>query len=151
MSEDVLEFTPDEPTSDKEWFGYKYLGPGTDVYGKVSRGIQPVDGLDAAAMKHDLAYYNIAQKYKRGLISKRDALDAIDKADLKLWYRSGFNSMKSLPAAGWKLIKGDPIGAIETGLKGVPAQYTGAAMLAKVLLSKLGIKRGWFSGIRRKK
>jgi len=36
--------------------GYRYLGPGTKLQKRLKRGDQPVNGLDAAARQHDIAY-----------------------------------------------------------------------------------------------
>jgi hypothetical protein len=38
--------------------GYNYLGPGTHVIERLSKGIQPVNQLDMIAQQHDLAYLN---------------------------------------------------------------------------------------------
>lgn len=149
MDESGLEYAPIEDTGDREWFGYKYLGPGTDVYGKVSRGVQAVNALDAAARKHDISYYNISNKYRRGLISRSKAIKEIEKADLKLFGRSYLEHLKNVPGLAYSLATGDVKGAIKKGLVSVPAGYTAAAMLGKWGLSKLGIWKGGFANLRR--
>lgn len=36
--------------------GYRFLGPGTKLQKRLKRGDQPINGLDAAARQHDMAY-----------------------------------------------------------------------------------------------
>lgn len=36
--------------------GTNYMGPGTDIKGRISRGVRPTTHIDEIAMKHDLDY-----------------------------------------------------------------------------------------------
>ncbi len=43
------------------WFGYNYLGPGTDLEYKLNNNIQPINIYDAAALIHDIEYLKYDQ------------------------------------------------------------------------------------------
>jgi len=153
MSESILEIPPTEGVNDKSWFGYNYLGPGTDVFGKVRRDVQPVDDLDAAAKKHDLSYYNIANMYEDHLISKRRAQKLVDEADLRLAERAFVESFKR-----GVMLTPDIVSAIGSGdfgklpnivTKSLPSTLTSTVMTGKYLLSQLGIGRGSYVRLKR--
>ena len=46
---------------------YNYAGPGTQVERRLAQNIQPIDGIDAAAREHDVAYtLDFQKRMKRG-------------------------------------------------------------------------------------
>lgn len=138
MSEDVLEYAPVVSESDSEWFGYRYLGPGTAVHSKVSKGVKPVNDLDAAAMKHDIAYFNITQAYERGEISREEANKRVEQADWTLANRSFVDFLKASPNMLVQLGKGNYVGTFKEALSMAPSMYTSVAMRVKWLLSRMG-------------
>ena len=148
-----LECAPIVSQDDQEWGPYKYLGPGTDVYGKVSKGVKPINGLDAAAMNHDIAYWNISKAYEVGDIELDEAYDRIDKADWELANAAFVDMAKSgvnlLPDILKAIGGGDPLGALVGAIKALPSTLTSEAMRTKWLLSKLRISRGSFANLKR--
>lgn len=152
--EDVLLSTGEDNSTDtgKNWFGYKYLGPGTDVRHHVRNNVAPVDRLDAAARQHDIVYSNIRHLYESGKLSGDKALDLVDKYDWRLANRAAVAGYKNVLSLGMlkDLATFNP-NALGRIVKAYPALYTSTAMRAKVLLSKLGIGRGSFAGIPRRK
>ena len=143
-----LECYPVEDESDQEWVGYRYLGPGTAVYRKVSTGVEPVDGLDAAAQQHDIDYWNINRGVESGEITLKEAYDLVDKADWRLansaFVDMGKRGLNMLPDIVKAVGGADPVGVIVSALKALPSTLTSEAMRMKWLLSKLGIGRGSF-------
>lgn len=143
-----------ESTSDKgtNWFGYKYLGPGTDVHHHVSQDVKAVDDLDAQARKHDIVYSNIRHMYEKGELSHADALKLVDKADWTLANRAAVSSVKNLISPGFvkDLAMFNP-NVFKRLAKSVPGLYTSAVMRLKWIGSKLGIGRGLFAGLKKGK
>ena len=136
----------------KNWFGYKYLGPGTDVAHHVANNVAPVDALDAAARQHDIVYSNIRRMFEEGRISESQAKDLVDKYDWRLANRAAVAGFKNVlsPSLVGDLLTLNPR-ALKKILSVYPALYTTNAMRMKVLLSKLGLFRGSFAGLRRKR
>lgn len=151
MSDTRLEYAPTGKQTDKSWFGYNYLGPGTDIYGKVERGVKPVDGLDAAARRHDIAYANVSAQYERGLISRSKANRIVEKADWSLANRAAVEFLKGAPGMGLELVQGNVKGALKKALSMAPAMYTSVGMRTKWLLSQVGIMPGSFASLKKRK
>lgn len=58
---------------------YNFLGPGTKVETRTSRGDKGINDLDDAAMIHDLDYLRLMRKLNRGgTVSKREVRDVDD-------------------------------------------------------------------------
>lgn len=149
-----LECAPVEADDDKEWGPYKYLGPGTAVYTKVSGGVQPVNKLDEAAMEHDIDYWNISKAYEAGDISEAEAYRRTEAADWKLANSSfvdiGRRGVNLLPDIVKSIGGANPIGVVVSALKGLPSTLTSSSMRLKWLLSKLRLWRGGFVNLKRK-
>lgn len=63
---------------------YAFAGPGTHIEERLAAGgkqAQPINGVDAAAKEHDIAYLKINKAVKSGALSKADAKKQIWAAD----------------------------------------------------------------------
>lgn len=58
-----------------------FEGPGTRIDLPEVREAKPVNWEDAAAKKHDLAYYNAAEQRRRGQITAEEAARRVHRAD----------------------------------------------------------------------
>jgi hypothetical protein len=70
---------PDEKHaySTKKGGWYQYLGPGTHVDERVSRGDKPINGIDAGARIHDIQYKHMADTLERGgAVSQKQVRDS---------------------------------------------------------------------------
>lgn len=157
MSEPDIEDT----TSDKGFlasvgpaFGYKYLGPGTDLAHHKRYDVQPTNALDRGAYTHDYAYNKIKQDLLQGKITYDEAFDAVDRADAGLAWDSAKDFYKGVPGVVKDVYSAynakDPVklvGSSANYAKMLPSALTSSAMQVKWLLSKLGIGRGSFAGL----
>jgi hypothetical protein len=80
-----------------------YEGPRTDVKRRLQEGLQGTTNTDQAAKQHDITYYNVGVKLRRGEISRKQAEDLIRKADSKLMNKangnlSSYNPLEKLHA-----------------------------------------------------
>ena len=57
---------------------YNYAGPGTKVKERLSKKVQPIDGIDAAAQQHDIDYtLNFQERIKKGQkVTKKEVQEA---------------------------------------------------------------------------
>ena len=78
------------------WAGYKWLGPGTDIEYNVANNVQPVNALDEVARGHDLAYWDIRERFEAGEIDYKQASDLVRIADDTFVKEAG--KLSGLPA-----------------------------------------------------
>jgi hypothetical protein len=68
---------------------YNFAGPGTKLSKRLSPNDEPLadsvplNGIDSAAMKHDISYRDIGKAYKGKQLTKQDAMKKIFAADKK--------------------------------------------------------------------
>jgi len=77
--------------------------PGTRIKWRLERGFRPTSNTDAAAKTHDIEYWNIASRLKRGLITEAQAKQMVRASDNKLigtarQYTSSANPVERLHA-----------------------------------------------------
>lgn len=87
------------------WFGYNYLGPGTDVRHHKWYDVQPVDALDKYAQKHDFDYNQIMNDVRAGKLTYDEAYDLVDKADAALGWGATKETWKGVPGLAWDTAK----------------------------------------------
>ena len=125
------------PLFEGEQHGFcsNFLGPGTSIVERLRRGDKPVDGADAVAQQHDIAYHNIKEAKNNNSITKQQANDMVREADNKFieginnisGKQSRFGNINAL--ASKQIIKGKKI--LED--KGVidPQKFVGEGVKAK--------------------
>lgn len=74
-----------------------FEGPRTDIVRRLREGVKPTTHTDAASKKHDIAYYNISQQLKRGVINKMQAYQKIKQADNSLMKSALVNKISVNP------------------------------------------------------
>lgn len=91
--------------------GYKFLGPGTRLQQRLSRGDVPINGLDAAARAHDIAYSKTTdtkERNKADLILADQAWERVKASDSSLgerlaaWATTNAMKLKAKLGAGVK-------------------------------------------------
>lgn len=73
--------------------GYRYAGPGTDIWSNVSQDVNPVNKTDSAARDHDIQYELIGKSSdltpseKKRLVRQADEvfMDSLRGAETDLW------------------------------------------------------------------
>ena len=61
-----------------------YIGPNTDVLRRIREGVKPTTETDAAAQRHDIAYYTIRQGLRKQTLSIPMAKEKTREADNRL-------------------------------------------------------------------
>lgn len=90
-----------EYAGEKHIPGYSFAGPGTRLeLRRRDNKMQPINHLDSVSKQHDLDYENIGNKYKKGEITKDDALSEIWNSDQKFidMLESDDNKMSKIAA-----------------------------------------------------
>jgi len=60
---------------------HQWLGPGTNIDKRLQRGDQGISDLDKTAKLHDLGYKKIGDDYKKGFITKSEAIKKVHNED----------------------------------------------------------------------
>ena len=63
--------------------GFNYVGPGTDVYKRISDGRHPTNKTDVSAMHHDMEHDEAGQLYRSGKINKNGLNKMIRNSDTR--------------------------------------------------------------------
>lgn len=74
-----------------------YEGPRTDIRRRLAERVRPTTYTDAAAQRHDIAYYNTSQQIKRGALTKAQAYKNIKAADNALMKSALYNKLSLNP------------------------------------------------------
>lgn len=61
-----------------------YIGPNTDVMRRLKEGVKPTTDADAAAQRHDIAYYTIRQGLRNQTLALPVAKEKTREADNRL-------------------------------------------------------------------
>ncbi len=70
-------YVPPFDSQEKHYFGFNYCGPGTNVWRRMREGVKPMDELDAACYRHDLATEPRGPYTSKGDPRKLRAADAV--------------------------------------------------------------------------
>ena len=95
--------------------GFSYLGPGSrldirlDENLKPKKGEEPINNLDETALKHDIAYKQIQDEYKRDK-NKQKALNKIHRADEEFIEEPKNSSVQPLGNISANIIKAKELG-----------------------------------------